>query len=44
MALDANGSAGGLVILWNPNFVNLSNFVASRIMLSACFHILGTSE
>jgi hypothetical protein len=43
MVLDANGAAGGLGILWNPNMVNISNFVASRNMLSTCFHILGTS-
>ena len=43
MALDANGSAGGLGILWNPNQVSLTNFVASRNMLSGHFHILGTS-
>lgn len=43
MALDAMGAIGGLGILWNPNLVCLSNFVASRNMLSACFHILGTT-
>lgn len=42
MALDANGAAGGLGILSNPNLVNISNVLASRNMLSACFHILGT--
>lgn len=43
VAVDANGAVGGLGILWNPNLVNLTNFVASRSMLSACFHILDTS-
>ena len=43
MALDALGSAGGLGLLWNPNLVSMTNFVASRYMLSACFHVLGTS-
>lgn len=42
MALDATGAMGGLGILWNPNLVSISNFVASRNMLSACFHVLGT--
>ena len=43
MALDATRVAGGLGILWNPNLVSISNFAASRNMLSACFHVLGTS-
>ena len=43
MALDANGVVGGLGILWNPNLVSLTNFVASWNMLSGCFHVLGTS-
>ena len=41
MALDANGAAGGIGILWNPNLVILSNFVASKNMISGHFHILG---
>lgn len=43
MALDAVGAAGGLGILWNPNLVTLSNFLASRNMLLTCSHVLGTS-
>ena len=43
MALDAKGVAGGIGILWNPNQVRLSNFVASRNTLSAHFHVLGTT-
>lgn len=43
MALDANGAASGLGILWNPNKLNITNFVASRNMLSTCFHIFDTS-
>lgn len=43
MVLDANGGTRGLGILWNPNLVSLTNFVASRNMLSGRFHILGTS-
>ena len=42
MALDMIGSVGGLGILWNPNLVSISNFVASRNMLSSHFHVLGT--
>lgn len=41
VALDANGVVGGIGILWNPNLVSLSNFVASKNMLSRHFHILG---
>ena len=41
MALDANGAAGGIGILRNPNLVSLSNFVASKNMISGHFHILG---
>ena len=43
MALDAFGDARGFEFLWNPKLVSMTNFVASRYMLSACFHILGTS-
>lgn len=43
MALDACGATGGLGILWDPNLVNITNFVAMRNMLSAHFHILDTS-
>ena len=42
MVLDANGAIGGLGILWNPNLVNLTNFMSSRNMLLDHFHILGT--
>ena len=43
MELDTTGTAGGLGILWNPNLVSISNFVALRNILSSCFHVLGTS-
>ena len=33
--------AGGLGLLWNPNLVSITNLVASRHMISTCFHILG---
>ena len=41
--MDASRDAGGLGLLWNPNLVSMTNLVASRYMLSACFHILGTA-
>ena len=43
VALDASGATRGMGILWNLNLVNLTNFMASRNMLLARFHILGTS-
>ena len=43
MGLDVVGATGGLGILWNPNLVSLSNFVASRNMLSTFFHVLGST-
>ena len=43
MALDASGTIGGLGLLWKPNLVSITNFFASRYMISACFHVLGTS-
>ena len=43
MALDALGAVGGLGLLWNPNLVSITNLVASRHMISSCFHILGTT-
>ena len=44
MELDTSEAMGGLGLLWNPNLVSMTNFVASRCMLSACFHVLGTSN
>lgn len=41
MALDVNGATSGIGILWNPNLVSLSNFVASKNMILGHFHILG---
>lgn len=43
IALDATGASEGLGILWNPNLVSISNFVASQNIFSAFFHVLGTS-
>ena len=42
MSLDAKGAIGGIGILWNPNLVSISNFVASKNMISGHFLILGT--
>jgi len=41
IALDVDRSAGGLAILWNPQEVCLSNFVATSHILSATFHVIG---
>ena len=43
MALDTSGVAGDLRVPWNPKLVSMTNFISSRHILSACFHILGTS-
>lgn len=40
MVLDVKGAARGIGILWNPNKVILSNFLASRNTLSAHFSCL----
>ena len=40
--IDSKGAAGGIDILWNPQEVNLSGFVATSFFLSVDFHILGT--
>ena len=42
IALDARGAAGSLGILWNPQEVHLSGFLASPYMLLDDFHIIGT--
>ena len=43
VAIDAVASGGGLRMLWNPNMVCLTSIFASRHLISACFHILGTT-
>ena len=40
MAIDADGAVGGLGLLWNPNLVSISNICATRLIISAQFHIL----
>jgi hypothetical protein len=42
-ALDATGSVGGLGFLWNLNLVILTNLITSHDLMSAYFHILGTT-
>lgn len=42
MAIDANGVAGGLRILWNPNEVNLVDFVVDPYTIFSQFHVLGS--
>lgn len=42
MAIDANGTSGGIAITWNPNLLNLDNFTSTPHSLSTSFHILGT--
>ena len=39
-AIDVDGAAGGLGLLWNPNLVSISNICATRLIISAQFHIL----
>lgn len=41
--IDVAGAVGGLGMLWNPNMVSLTNICASRHLISARFHILGTA-
>ena len=43
MALDVSRAIGGLGLPQNPNLASMTNFIASKYILSACFHILGTS-
>lgn len=43
MVMDVVGATSGIGVLWNPNMVSLSNFVAYRNTLSTRFHVLGTS-
>jgi len=43
MELDMTGATGGLGLLWSPKLLSMTNFVASRYMLSTCFDVLGIS-
>ena len=42
MAIDAQGTASGLAILWQPEEVSLTNFWATRFSLFADFQICRT--
>ena len=42
IAIDARGATGGMGILWNPQEVHLSGFLATPCTLTADFHIIGT--
>ena len=44
MATDANGSAGGLGILWNPQLVSLQNFRSTHFSISGSFQIVGAHQ
>jgi len=40
MAVDANGAAGGLAMVWHPSKVTLGNFISTPFSLSAHFNIV----
>jgi len=44
MGLDAIGSAGGLIIIWNPDEINFSNWMSLPRILSGTASIVGTKE
>ena len=44
MAQDAEGSAGGLAILWNPEEVTFENWISLPRILSGVCRIVGTKE
>jgi len=43
LAVDANGAAGGLALIWNPNQVTLSNCFATPFSIFVDLYILGTN-
>ena len=43
IAIDANGVAGGIGIIWNPLDIFLSSLLATYLIIYVEFHILGTS-
>jgi exonuclease III len=43
IALDAQGSAGGLSLLWNPSEISLSDFFSTKYSLSARFQLVGST-
>ena len=44
MAINANGSAGGLGILWDPQLVSLQNFRCTHFSISGFFQIVGAHQ
>eukprot|EP00253_Pinus_taeda_P033710 PITA_33710 len=44
MAQDANGTAGGLAILWNPEEVIFENWISLPRILSRLFRLIGMEE
>ena len=42
VAIDAEGAAGGIGLIWNLNVVSLTNINTTRHMILPWFHILGT--
>ena len=44
MGHDAMGSAGGLVIIWNPEEIQFSNWMSSPRILTGTASIVGTTE
>jgi hypothetical protein len=43
ITLDAQGSAGGLALLWNPSEIYLSDFFSTKYSLSTHFQLTGSS-
>ena len=44
MAINANGTAGGLGILWDPLLVSLQNFCSTHFSISGFFQIVGAHQ
>ena len=44
IALDARGSAGGIVIVWDPDILNVEGFFSSQHTLSGWFKIIGSNH
>ena len=43
VAVDVEGSTGGVAIWWNPLEASLYNLITSRLIISVKFHVIGTS-
>ena len=43
VARDAEGAAGGLALMWNPNLVSLYKLCSTSFSISGRFQILGTN-